>query len=613
MKGPPEVPRSVRNFIEETRHLFEGHPPPRYFGTPQTLPGQNFKNPAWKANRTEQTASGAACDVGLSSYPNPMNGADGKPILETNYRGELVAKKFSKSPQVMWHIRMGLLKDTFSGNEATQYGDAYEYYARCIGEVVFDLKITEYGTFRSRIMPFQGSSPDGGTNAIRIIGEIEDGTPIDWTLGPLNFEIKTTMAAEMKSFVDVSYVVQIYFQMWIRQQAATIVQVWSRNRWRSYLYTLSWDTLVWIMRRLILAHEYFKRKIRITEDNPYLFNTPVGNFQAPKVKPYLPPGKAGQVTYAWYFKGARPADQWAPHLTVDDWDRVLRELGLTHEEFCAIPGYAQFAPKIEIVTELTAVPQPAEQPVPDDGDSPAEQPVVHPSPRLGKRWCMDAGQHALPARPPFWVIHKKDRIPKEAELEKDVLHPVSWVQHHDPDDASFWNRDNFEHVTEFAKRARAAQARGFPFSSDLPWRNAQYLYIDEIIQMPELNMPEPVDSAGTFESEEEALDYADRFARESALVAHLMVGQTAKEEKLRAENDLTPAPLRVIDASNSYLLDTLAHKRKKPSDGTVTRVSAARKRVIAEAELAAAAAADPVTTDDCSTEEPDFKADVAQE
>jgi len=600
-----QKPVWTRNLVEETRHLFEGHPPPRYFDTPQTLPGDTFKNPAWKARRTEQTASGAACDVGLSSYPNPMNGADGKPILEANAKGELVAKKFSKSPQVMWHIRMGLLTDSFSGNEATRYGDAYEYYARCIGQVVFDLTIKEYGTFSSRIMPFQGSSPDGGTNAIRIIGGLEDGTPIDWTLGSLNFEIKTTMAADMKTFVDVSYVVQIYFQMWIRQQSASIVQVWSRNRWRSYLYTLSWDTLVWIMRRLLLAHEYFKRKIRITEDNPYLSNAPVGKFGVPRTKPYAPPGKAGQVTNAWYFRGARPADQWAPHLTVADWDRVLGELGITHEEFCAIPGYAQFAPKIDVVTELTAVRPPAEQPAPESEEDATKNAdaIVHPQPRLGKRWCMDAGQHALPARPPLWAIHQKDRVPKDDELEKDVLHPVSWVQHHDSEDATFWNRDNFEHVTDFAKKARAAQARGFPYSSDKPWRHIDYLYIDEIVQTPELNMPEPIDSSGTFESEEEALEYADRFARESAAVAHLAAAQAATQEKIRAENELATAPLRVIDASNSIFLDLLEHKRKKPaqSDGSVKRVSAPRKRVIAKAPLA-----NNATLDDDSTEEPVF-------
>ena len=578
----------VRNLPEEARRFFAGHPPPRYFDTPQTLPGDSFKNPAWKARRTKQTASSAASYVGLVSFASSMNGADGKPIyeqkLDKNGQVELVLKKFSKSPQVMQAIHTGQLKDIFSGNEATQYGDTYEYYARRVGQVVFDLAIKEYGTFQSRLFPFQGSSPDGGTNAIRIKGTMQDGTPFDWILGSLNFEIKTTMAADMKTFVDVHYVIQIMFQMFTRQQAATIVMVWSRNRWRSYLYPLCQPLVVWMMRRLILVHEYFERGVRITEDNPYLCNSPVGPYGVPRTTPYPPPGKAGQATNAWYWKGATPYDQWAPHLTVWDWDRVLRELGLTHEEFCAIPGYAQFAPKI------FTVPESSEQPVPEEMTRSGD--VVQPQPKPGQRWCMDAGQHALPPRPPCWVIHEKDRVPTEAELEKDVLHPVSWVQHHDYDDPSFWNRDNFEHVTDFAKRARAAEARGSPLWNQKPWRNIPYMLIDEIIQMPELDMPEPVDSSLTFESETEEREYLERLAKEQAAVAHLVRAKVAKDEKIRAENDTEDMPgPRVIDASNSFLKDMLAHKRKKPV------ASAARKKLIADSLAAAAAAAGEEATE----------------
>lgn len=285
---------------------------PQLYNDPQ-------KSDEWLARRTEQTASPAAANVGLSPYPR----AD---------------------PVTRWGEMTGLIDNPFRGNIYTDYGNRYEDRVRAICRAMLHTErvlgggaapaIVEWGMFRDRVRRHLGISPDGETDSLRIVGTLDDGRAVDWTLGKMMVEIKTSRNHSYET-PRIPHMTQIQLQMHVMGRHWGILHYWSCDHTRAWLVRHDrFGFCKWMMRRLDLMHEHTARRVPVTDTNPWFaFRTrPVGARRYPGAPPAT---VADWLQQEWYSESKRTGAPLRAPLTTADWHAELELLGMTEAEWAA--------------------------------------------------------------------------------------------------------------------------------------------------------------------------------------------------------------------------------------------------------------------------------------
>ena len=398
---------------------------PQLYNDPQ-------KSPQWLARRTEQTASAVAANVGLSPYP------DANPVRR-------------------WEIMSGQRPDTFRGNRYTEYGERYEPRVRAIGMAMLGGHlIAEYGLFRSWSRRFQSISPDGETVSLRIRGELAfSGAQIDWTLGKVMWEIKSS-EAHFYSTPKLPHIAQNQFQMQICGRHWGVLHYWSGDRTRAWLMPRSPGFTLWMARRLDLQHEHVQRKIPITADNPFF----IYRYGSKTLADYL--------DKEWFSHSQATGRPARPPITYDQWRAELALLGMTEQEWRE--RYPDTAPRR---TRF------------DDDD---------------REWGFDAGQLAQPPRPEIYLFYEYERRIPLGDLEPG--RPTqTYVCDRDPEAEKDWYEREFPNVQWWAAMRRQPGALP-PLRTD---ENMEHLLIDEVLSAPEYDEPPPQDERELDNEEERGL------------------------------------------------------------------------------------------------------------
>ena len=430
--------------LEELRPL-----PPRHVARPPQLYDVPQKSDVWLARRTEQTASQAGANSGLSPYDNSY-------------------------PEYRYAVMAGMVEDTFRGNIHTDYGERYEDRVRHIQQVVFAMRVTangplrpitvvESGSFRSWRHRFQSCSLDGESNAIRIRGMHEDGRLFNWELGKLCCEDKTSRA-HFYPTPRLPHIAQLQYQMSIMGRWWGILHYWSRDRTRIWLMRYDRYFVLWMQRRLMLLHEHVKRKVLVTRNNPYFAHR-----WKPGSRHYPGCSVADWLNQEWFDSAKRTEKALRPRITVQEWRDELRSLGMTQAEWDAL--YPEYSPRI--------------------------------SWRDGREVCLDAGNLATPPQPEMYLVYEFERDIPRSEVEP--ADPVCLVNQDDQE----WFRANFPPISEWAEHMLQRKAQGLPTHRDD--ERMQNLYITEVLPMPELDELEPQDAADQ-DSPEERAEFEQRLA-----------------------------------------------------------------------------------------------------
>lgn len=418
---------------------YQALPPPFVARRPQ-LYNDPQKSIEWLARRTEQTASPAAANVGLSPYPR----AD---------------------PVTRWREMAGHETNPFRGNIHTDYGNRYEDRVRNICRAMLHTEralggaaapaIVEWGMFRDRVRRHLGISPDGESVALRIVGTLDDGRAIDWTLGKLMVEIKTSRAHAYEA-PRIPHMTQIQLQMHVMGRHWGILHYWSRDYTRAWLVRHDrWGFCLWMMRRLDLMHEHVVRDVPVTDANPWFaYRTrPVGARRYPGAPPAT---VADWLQQEWYDAAKRTGKPLRPPLTRADWAAELALLGMTDAEWTA--RYPDTAP------------------------------------RTG-----DAGMLATPPQPDAYQIYGYERPLRMRDIEFTDDRCVPDV----PADNMDWYCDEFPSCAEWAEVARTQPP---PAGVRMP-----RLFIDHVHAAPEHDEEPPVDERAD-DTPEEAAAYEARLA-----------------------------------------------------------------------------------------------------
>lgn len=264
------------------------------------------KSLEWLAARTEQTASPAAANCGLSPYRNAH-------------------------PVFRWLVMTGRVVDDFKGNEHTEYGERYEPRVRAIAAAVFGVDIAEWGMFRSWARRHLAVSPDGETSSTEWRGRHEDGRPFRWTLGKMMVEIKCSKDHQYET-PKLPHITQLQLQLEVMGRAWGILHYWSRDVTRAWLMRHDhYGFARWMMRRLDLMHEHVVRNVEVTVTNPYFaYLLPEGQCV----------GRFGRTVADWL---DRDWFDWNCHevntipgrrpITMDQWRAELALLGMSEKEW----------------------------------------------------------------------------------------------------------------------------------------------------------------------------------------------------------------------------------------------------------------------------------------
>lgn len=454
---------------------FGARPAPQLYNDPQ-------KSPEWLARRTEQTASPCAANIGLSPY--------------------------EQRPADRWAIMAGLAVDDFRGNVHTEYGERYEPRVRAICRAMLGpaATIDEWGMFRDRYRRHLGISPDGETNALRIVGSIPStGERIDWRVGKMMVEIKTSRA-HFYPVPRVSHVAQLQLQMYVMNRAWGILHYWSRDRTRAWMMQFDrWGFARWMMLRLDLMHEHVVRRVPVTADNPF-FNDHWRD--AP-----------------WYRGGGHVADwlqaRWfgaehtrcapgepdldlpllRPPISSDAWAAELRSLEITPEQW--------------------------DERYPDS------------APRLGGP-AVDVAFHATPPKPRIYLIYEYERPVPGCEIEFEDDRCVV----DQPEDNRQWFADAFPHVSRWAEAQRDVSAE----HALMP-----RLLIERVESVPNMDEPTPCDGRAEDTADEQA-------AYEQRLAKFVQQARDADAEKQR-RRDIED---RARERMRQMRLPTVAKKNTEP-------------------------------------------------
>lgn len=569
---------------------------PKYYAAPQTRPGDTLKNPDWLVWRTEQTASACAANIGLSPYKG-------------------------NSPQRRWRILTGAERDDFQGNDATAYGELHEPRLRAIIRAVFGREFTveEYGMFKDRQFKWMGISPDGVTNAIRLVGDQPhfnhdlgrwETRPFQFEMGKIMYEAKCSPNHEYLH-PQVPHLVQIHMQMRVAQRWATLLHYWSRDRTRIFLVPFDPHFWKWQHLRMCLLHEHVVRNVPICETNPYFNYRLDSNYgQEPRYGCTL----GDYCARTWFLKSKAANGPLRAPLRLQDWLDELKVLGMTHEEFVATPGYSECAPTIQTLPPIDA-----------DANDPADL-MGRGEPRLH----MPSGQSVNGATPPkpqvYELYHYHRQIPAE---EREPGKPAYYVKPVDETNLEFF-RSNYPSIDEyhahqmaefqqFVAQQDAKQAawdemistaniqgddvvsvapRPCQSEAEAPWGAAHpdlimdRLFIERVEAMPELDEPEPVDESHIFDSVEEEQAYRRRLAIEMA-----KYDARKLEEARKAEAAASIAALKANAAANApkrQVQTSIQFKKPAARTSTLAYSPAPRGSAPRTPAKAAAAAAPPV-------------------
>ena len=294
--------------IDEFRGLVLSHvlSVPQLYDVPQ-------KSAEWLARRTEQTASVAGANCGLSPY-------------DKSY------------PEYRYAVMAGLVVDDFCGNIHTDYGERYEERVRLIQQVVFNIAVVESGSFRSFHRRYQSCSLDGESNAVAIRGMHEDGRTFHWKLGKLCCEDKTSRL-HFYATPRVPHIAQLQYQMGVMGRWWGILHYWSRDRTRIWLMRYCPYFNLWMQRRLALMHEHVARKAVVTRNNPFFAHR-----WKPGTRHYPGCTVADWVQQEWFDSAKRTGCALRPRITVQEWRSELASLRMTQEEWDQ--RYGDLSPRI---------------------------------------------------------------------------------------------------------------------------------------------------------------------------------------------------------------------------------------------------------------------------
>jgi hypothetical protein len=474
--------------------LFAELDAPVYFGAPQTLPGDNQKWWMWLMRRPEQTGSSCAQKIGMCAYPG-------------------------SSPHQQWRYACGVDANVFNGNDATRYGECYEDRVRCVAQRVLrtcdpepdldygdaddtgpvprmptaDLQITEYGLFRGRAFGWMGISPDGITNAVRLRGHQPhwDVAHQQWALhafdvvaGKAMFEVKCSPNNEYVH-VQVGHLPQVMMQMYVTRRRWTVMQYWSRDRTRQFLVQFSSDFWRWMELRMILFHEHVVRRVPLFKLDKRTFqpiegSNPLFNWLIRPERGAVWGNKLGDYCKDVWFSRAKAAyrvNQMRAPITLAQWDRALKRLGMTHEQYIVNPEYARHAPVVTV-------------------DATTGERRMRPS----------VAMLMVPPRPPMYEIFRFARdIPG---AEQDLMQPPEWIRPVDPSDRAFFDRE-YPHISEyydyqigqFAERTPPDAPLRPPWIDDAP-TDADLImdraFVQSVCRVPALDEPEPLDESDAY-------------------------------------------------------------------------------------------------------------------
>jgi hypothetical protein len=451
---------------------------PQLYNDPQ-------KSIEWLARRTEQTASPAAANIGLSPYPR----AD---------------------PVTRWREMAGIEENPFRGNIYTEYGNRYEDRVRAICRAVLHTQralgpaaapaIDEWGMFRDRVRRHLAISPDGESVSLRIVGTLDDGRAIDWTLGKLMVEIKTSREHAYTA-PRIPHATQLQLQMHVMGRHWGLLHYWSRDRTRVWLMRHDrWGFCAWMMRRLDLMHEHVKRDVPVTEDNPWFAHRtrPVGSRRYPGAPPAT---VADWLQIEWFDPERRTARPLRPPLTPAAWQAELALLGMSDAEWAAT--YPDTVPRAH-----------------------------------------DAGMQATPPQPEAYLIYEHERALCMDDIEFVDERCVPDV---DPDNME-WFCAQFPSVAEWARAARTRPAD--------PAVRMPRLFIDDVLPAPEHDEEPPTDGRAD-DTEAERASYSARLAamrarqeaapprpppRVQTSIMTLFARPPAPKRALADDDDATPPP-----------------------------------------------------------------------
>ncbi len=198
--------------------------------------------------------------------------------------------KCQSTPQFRYRADTGTLlegeSDYVESTEPMKYGQRYEDRGRIIFNQLFKpLHSDEYGFFQDGERLDMGMSPDGLTNAVKMVVQMEcqlsldeynaldprenqKYEPYEIELGQCAVEHKSSMAG-LKHNPQVPHIVQLTEQMWTMGYSYGFLFYWSDDKVRIWFVPYHEGFMHWILRRLELYNWHMRNKIRIQGDNPY--------------------------------------------------------------------------------------------------------------------------------------------------------------------------------------------------------------------------------------------------------------------------------------------------------------------------------------------------------
>jgi len=289
--------------------------PPRHVIRRPQLYTDPQKSDEWLARRTEQTASQAGANVGLSPYRDAF-------------------------PEHRYLEIAGIVANDFQGNEHTRYGERYEDRIRHIQQVVFSIVVIESGCYRSWLHRFQSCSLDGESNAIRIRGLLDNGERVDWALGKILCEDKASKLHFYET-PRIPHIAQLQYQMMIMGRWYGILHYWHRDCTRIWLMRYDPQFCLWMQRRLALLHEHVARKVPVLRSNPYFNHRAI-----PGQRHWPGCTVADWMAREWFTCDGHTGRALRPRITVAEWLDELALLGMSEEQWAA--AYPELVPRISM-------------------------------------------------------------------------------------------------------------------------------------------------------------------------------------------------------------------------------------------------------------------------
>lgn len=243
--------------------------PPYRNVQPQYMPYAQ-KSPEWFAIREKvrQTGSRISAYVGLSP---PYKCCTNTP--QFRYRADTNSLRDGET-------------DVVTENEHMAYGSRYEDRGRIILNHIFaPLYSKEYGFFRDTERQNMGMSPDGLTNAVKMMVQKEcqlslaefnrldaEGKkayePYVIEMGQTAVEHKSSKGG-LKPNPQVAHMTQLTEQMWIMGYHYGFLFYWHNDQVRVWMMPFNKPFFDWVLRRLALFDWHKENKVPIKDDDPY--------------------------------------------------------------------------------------------------------------------------------------------------------------------------------------------------------------------------------------------------------------------------------------------------------------------------------------------------------